>query len=376
MGDNYLGHDIPKLGFGLMRLPRIGGRSDAKIDIDQVKVMVDRFLAAGFTYFDTARAYGDSEEAIRQALVDRYPRGSFQLATKNAAWLGAKTPDEARQFFQTSLDTTGAGYFDFYLLHNLGNARTKVFDDYGLWDFVQEQKTAGLIKHVGFSMHDKADVLDAVLSEHPEVEFVQLQINYADWNDGNVQSKACYDVARKHGKPVIIMEPVKGGLLANPPAQVAKILADANPDVSASSWALRFAASLPGLITVLSGMSDIEQMDDNLATMRDFTPLSKDERTTIAAAQTVMASLDLIPCTSCEYCMKDCPQNVAIPQILACVNEYRTYGNLPHTKKNYGFATAGKGGASACIQCGQCEGACPQHLSIIDYLGQAARLFD
>ncbi|MDR1201770.1 MAG: aldo/keto reductase, partial [Tannerellaceae bacterium] len=276
---------ISKLGFGLMRLPMLGEQilMGEQIDIEQTKAMIDKFLAAGFTYFDTAYGYnnGKSEEAARIALVDRYPREKFQLATKLPAWAGAKNAEEAKQMFFMSLKRTGAGYFDFYLLHNCGAERTKVFDDFGLWDFVLEQREKGLIKHAGFSFHDTADVLDDILTKHPEMEFVQLQINYADWDSPTVQSANCFEVAKKHKKPIIIMEPLKGGLLSKLTPPLADILHEANPHASPSSWALRFAASLDNVITVLSGMSNIEQMEDNLATMSDFHPLNAIEYTVI-----------------------------------------------------------------------------------------------
>ncbi|MBR0204346.1 MAG: aldo/keto reductase, partial [Synergistaceae bacterium] len=256
----YLGEEIGKLGFGLMRLPHI---NEDKIDIEQVKLMVDEFLAAGFTYFDTAWAYPGSEEAIREALVERYPREKFQLATKNAAWINCKTREEAIEQFNLSMQRTNAGYFDFYLLHNLGDSRTQVFDDFDLWNFFSQKKAEGKIKHLGFSFHSTPEQLEEILTKHPEAEFVQLQINYADWENPAIQSRACYEVARKHNKPVIIMEPVKGGSLATPPETVAKIFKDAEPDSSFASWAIRFAADLEGLITVLSGMSSIEQIIDN-----------------------------------------------------------------------------------------------------------------
>ena len=230
----YLGEEIKKLGFGLMRLPRLEGEGDV-IDVEQTKKMVDLFLEAGFTYFDTAWAYAGSEDAIRQALVERYPREKIQLATKNAAWINCKTKEEATAQFETSLKQTGAGYFDFYLLHNLGEARTKYFDDFDMWNWVQEKKAEGLIKHVGFSFHSTTEELEKILNDHPEMEFVQLQINYADWENPAIQSRACYEVARKHGKPVIIMEPVKGGMLATPPKRVENILKAAEPDASAAS---------------------------------------------------------------------------------------------------------------------------------------------
>ena len=222
----YLGEEIKKLGFGLMRLPQ---KSEGVIDVEQTKVMVDKFMEAGFTYFDTAWAYAGSEDAIREALVERYPREKYQLATKMAAWINCKTRDEALAQFKTSLERTKAGYFDFYLLHNLGEHRTKYFDKYGLWDWIHEQKEAGLIRHAGFSFHSTPEELDALLTAHPEMEFVQLQINYADWENPVIQSRACYEVARKHGKPVIIMEPVKGGMLATPPEAVEKLLKEAEP---------------------------------------------------------------------------------------------------------------------------------------------------
>lgn len=267
----YLGEEIKKLGFGLMRLPQ---KSEGVIDVEQTKVMVDKFMEAGFTYFDTAWAYAGSEDAIREALVERYPREKYQLATKMAAWINCKTRDEALAQFKTSLERTKAGYFDFYLLHNLGEHRTKYFDEYGLWDWIREQKEAGLIRHAGFSFHSTPEELDALLTAHPEMEFVQLQINYADWENPAIQSRACYEVARKHGKPVIIMEPVKGGMLATPPEAVEKLLKEAEPEASTASWAIRFAANLEGVITVLSGMSNVAQMEDNLSFMKDFNGLT------------------------------------------------------------------------------------------------------
>lgn len=231
------------------------------MDIEQTKQMVDLFLSKGFTYFDTAYGYlnGKSEKAIKAALVDRYPRESYQLATKLPAWTGAKTAEEARAMLATSLERTGAGYFDFYLLHNLGDNRTEAFDRFGIWDFLAEQKAKGVIKHLGFSFHNKADVLDDLLNKHPNMEFVQLQINYADWESASIQSRACYEVARKHGKPVVIMEPVKGGSLANLPEKIAAPMKEFAPNASLPSWAIRYAASLDGLVTVLSGMSSLEQ---------------------------------------------------------------------------------------------------------------------
>ena len=370
----YLGENIPKLGFGLMRLPMIGD----EVDIEQVKQMADRFIAAGFTYFDTAYGYinGKSEEAVKPVLVDRYPREAFQLATKLPAWAGPKTAEEAQQMFYTSLRRTGAGYFDFYLLHNLGDSRTKSFDDFGIWDFVKARKAEGLIRHIGFSMHSTPEELEQVLTLHPEVEFVQLQINYADWENPSVQSRACYEVCRRFGKPVVIMEPVKGGNLANLPESVASVFRKADPTVSQSSWALRFAASLDGLVTVLSGMSNLQQMDDNLNTMKEFRPLSDDERKIIAEAVAAMDALDKIPCTGCSYCTKGCPMQINIPGAFGAMNLLLTYGNENGAKGDYRWNTREGGKASDCLACGQCEAACPQHIGIIDELKRIAETLE
>lgn len=373
--ENYLGRDIPKLGFGLMRLPML----DGGIDIEQVKAMVDMFLANGFTYFDTAYGYhdGNSERAVKEALVERYPRDAYTLATKLPAWAGPETREEAQRMFYTSLERTGAGYFDFYLLHNLGETRTQYFDRFDIWDFLNKKKQEGLIRHLGFSMHDKAQELDKILTEHPEMEFVQLQINYADWENPRIESKLCYEAARKHGKPVIVMEPVKGGLLASPPPAVGKILKDADPGASLPSWAIRFAASLDGIVTVLSGMSDLAQMEDNLSYMKSFKPLSRDEREIINKAQATFSMFPTIPCTSCAYCTGGCPQSIAIPGIFGAMNILNLYDNEQAAKDSYFWSTKGNNmnGPSACIECGQCESVCPQHIKIIEELKKTTAVF-
>ena len=365
-----------KLGFGLMRLPKL---EDGKtIDVEQVKVMVDKFLAAGLTYFDTAYAYPGSEEAIRKALVERYPRESFQLATKNAAWAGCKTREEAIAQFTTSLERTGAGYFDYYLLHNLGQRRTKAFYDFDMFSFVQEMKAKGLIRHIGFSMHAGPDELEPVLKEHPELEFVQLQINYADWNSMDMRSKDVYEMARKYDKPIIIMEPVKGGLLADPPGKVSDILKAADPEASCASWAIRFAASLPGIMVVLSGMSNVEQMEDNLSYMTDFKPLTDEERKVVDEAREELEKIPLIPCTKCNYCAKVCPMDIGVSGTFMAMNYHTIYQDLELAKGRVDWNVKAQGHkmATECIKCGACEEACPQHLNIRELLEEAVDLFE
>ena len=363
---------MKKLGFGLMRLPQ----KDGQIDIEETKQMVDMFLEAGFTYFDTAWAYPGSEDAIRQALVERYPRDRFTIATKNAAWIDCKTKEDAVSQFETSLRQTGAGYFDYYLLHNLGEGRTKYFNDFDMWEWIQEKKREGLVKNAGFSFHSTPEELEELLTAHPEMDFVQLQINYADWENPAVQSRKCYEIARKYEKPIIVMEPVKGGMLATPPQSVVNILKEAEPGSSASSWGIRFAADKAGVITVLSGMSSIAQMRDNLSYMTDFTGLKEEQRRVIKNAQEELAKIPLIPCTTCNYCAKVCPMDIGISGSFTAMNYLTLYGDKDAAlgQENWLVGKHGRKRADQCIKCGKCEEACPQHIKIRENLEEVKRV--
>lgn len=363
----YTGKEKLKLGFGLMRLPRL---EDGSIDVPQVSEMVDLFMEAGGTYFDTAFAYQGSEEAIRKALVERYPRDSYTLASKLIIQPGSTiSVEEAKQETMTSLERSGAGYFDYYLVHAIQRGNWQKYEEYGIWDYVKELKEKGLIKHYGFSFHADPELLVELLKRHPDAEFVQLQINYADWENPGVASRRNWEICKQYGKPVTVMEPVKGGILADPIDTVKEILKAANPDASYASWALRFVASKDNMLAVLSGMSSLEQMKDNLSFMKDFKPLTEEEEKVIAKAQEALDNDKSIPCTACHYCTKGCPMNIPIPEIFNVENRKKGSPEF-RVKREYTIVTADKGKASDCIQCGQCEAACPQHLPIISLLEQ------
>ena len=366
--------NVPKFGFGLMRLPQ---KPDGGIDIEQFETMADMFLAAGFKYFDTSWGYEGSEEAFHKAVVERYPRESYLLATKCPVWMG-KSREEAHSMLETSLKRTGAGYIDYYLLHNLGEHRTEMFEDYGMWELAREYKARGLVRHIGFSFHDRPEALDEILTRHPEAEFVQLQINYADWEDPNIQSRRCYETAVKHGKRVVVMEPVKGGTLAQLPDRAANVLESVRPEASLPSWAIRFAASLDNVAVVLSGMSSVEQMRDNLSFMSSFQPLSDVERGAIVRVRDILSVYRSIPCTACGYCTKVCPQNIAIPGVFEASNYLEMYGDVENAKGRYIWQTDmhDKNRPTACLKCGRCEQVCPQHIKIRALLEKAAETFE
>ena len=371
MGDSARS-DTFKLGFGLMRLPK---NDDGSIDLPQVCRMADRFLEAGGTYFDTAYVYGsgDSERALKAAVADRYPRDAYTVATKLCAWQQCHDEQSAKQQFYTSLERTGAGYFDYYLLHALQRSNYRKYDEYRLWDFVKDQKAKGLIRHCGFSFHGDPELLEELLSAHPETEFVQLQINYADWENPGVASRRNWEICAAHGKPVVIMEPVKGGILADPISAVKEALSSVDPDASCASWAIRYAASLEGILMVLSGMSNLAQMEDNLSYMKEFRPLDQNEQLAIRRAQELLDADRAIPCTGCRYCTEGCPKSIPIPDIFKVLNRRKGSPEF-RTIREYSIVTQGKGKAGDCVQCGQCEAACPQQLPIPRLLESAKAL--
>ena len=374
MTEEYdLDKNVGKLGFGMMRLPRKGDG----IDIEETKKLVDAFMISRFNYFDTAFAYPGSEEAIKEALVNRYPRKSYYLASKCAIWSGCKEKEDAEKELDISLERTGAGYFDFYLLHALNKDSAKTFEEWGLWEYFLKKKDEGLIKHLGFSFHDSPEVLDDILSKHPEAEFVQLQINWADWEDPKVQSKGSWEVARKHNKDIIVMEPVKGGLLADPHPLVKEVFSSSDPNASPASWAIRFASSLDGVMTVLSGMNTLEMLGDNVKTMWNFKGFDAKQMETIEKAREVFSSLPSIPCTTCDYCAKVCPMDIGISGTFAAMNTLLLYGNESIAKDRYKAMVINKGrkNPEKCIKCGKCEEACPQHIEIRSNLEKAKEHF-
>ncbi|MBR0218733.1 MAG: aldo/keto reductase [Clostridia bacterium] len=362
-----------RLGFGLMRLPK---NPDGSIDVPQVCEMTDRFIAAGGTYFDTAYVYdgGESEKAFKAAVADRYPRSAYTVATKvNVMAAGCTDAESAKKQIFTSLERTGAGYIDYYLLHAIQRGNYQKYEAYGMWDHVKELKERGLIRHWGFSFHADPELLEELLAAHPEAEFVQLQINYADWENPGVASRRNYEICQAHGKPVVIMEPVKGGVLADPIPEVRKVFEQSGKGWSCAGWALRYAAGIGNLLAVLSGMSDLSQMDDNLRTMQGFAPLNAEEQAVIQKAQEALNNDKSIPCTACHYCTEGCPMGIPIPEIFNVVNRKRGSAAF-RTVREYNIVTQGKGRASDCVGCGQCESVCPQHLPIIKLLQECRTL--
>lgn len=362
---------MKNFGFGCMRLPM---KAD-EVDNEHFSKMVDYFIAEGFCYFDTAHGYigGKSEIAIRDCLTSRYPRESYILANKLTTNFFAKE-EEIRPFFESQLERCGVDYFDYYLMHALNADYYKKYTECNAFQVAAGLKNEGKIRHVGISFHDKAAVLENILSEHPEIEVVQIQFNYVDYDDPSIEGRACYEVCRKYGKSVIVMEPVKGGVLVNLPDE-AKEIFDSLGSYSYASYAIRYAASFEGVTMVLSGMSDSAQLEDNLSYMKGFVPLSDNEFAAISKVTEILKNQNTIPCTTCCYCVDECPKNIKIPDLFACMNAKQLYKDW-NSDWYYTVHTQGVGKASDCIQCGKCEKACPQHLEIRSLLVDVAATFE
>lgn len=365
-----------KLGFGCMRLPIIGEDTTC-IDEEQFKKMADTYMEQGFHYFDTAYPYhgGKSEEAVKRCVVERYPREKFYLADKMPIW-EVKEPSDFEKIFTTQLERCGVEYFDFYLLHAMNQDRIKQIQDMGGIDYLLKMKEEGHIRHLGFSFHDTAEVLEEIFIQHPELEFVQLQLNYYDWESENVQSRKCYELAVKYQKPVIVMEPIKGGMLANIVGEPERILKELDADASIASFAIRYVASLENVCMVLSGMSNMEQLEDNTSYMKEFQPLSEKEQKAIEKVVEELQKIPTIACTKCRYCVEGCPMKIQIPDVFWAKNFANRFGVNEKTRKEYENAVRGHGKASECIKCGKCETQCPQHLEIRKQLKEVADTFE
>ena len=369
---------MKKLGFGLMRLPLLNEEDKKSMDKEQACQMTDLFLERGFTYFDTAYMYHEyeSERAVKDFLVTRKDRGSYTLASKLPV-MQLKEKEDMERIFNEQREKCGVEYFDYYLLHALDAEHYKTVKRLGCFEFAMQKKAEGKVKHVGFSFHDSADVLDEILTDHPEAEFVQLQLNYLDWEDAKVQSRKCYETAVKHGKKVVVMEPVKGGTLANLPAKAKEVLHGLHPDWSDASWAIRFVASLENVMVVLSGMSNLQQMEDNSGYMAQFEPLTEQEKKVLLGQVVdIIHEAAKIPCTACRYCVEGCPMSIAIPEYFALYNAEITEKGTPEHKEQFEALAKEHGKPGDCVACGQCEGACPQHLPAIEWLKKVAEVFE
>lgn len=367
------------LGFGCMRLPLLNKDDQESVDIKTFNKLVDAFLEKGFTYFDTALAYHNfrSEEFIRKALVERHNRDEFQLATKLPPRM-LKTKEDQERIFNEQLERCGVEYFDNYLLHNIGVSAYKQACEFDTFGFVQEKKKEGKVKYVGMSFHDTPELLDEILTAHPELDFVQLQINYIDWENTGIQSRRCHEVARKHNMPIIVMEPCKGGNLAIVPQEAEELMKSYNPELSAPSWAIRFAASQEGVMMVLSGMNTMEQVLDNTSYMADFKPLNDEEYKIIAKVTDIINENMAVPCTNCRYCVDECPNDIPIPDYFALYNSSKRAitDNISSQFVYYLNLASIHGKASDCIACKQCEDACPQHIEISEFIKDVSETFD
>ena len=360
------------LGFGCMRLPM----KDNEVDYEEFNKMIDYFFENGFNYFDTAHGYinGKSEIAIRECLAKRYDRSKYVLTNKLTD-VYFKKEEDIEPFFNMQLEACGVDYFDYYLMHAQNRENYKHFMNCNAYEIAKRLKKEGKIKHIGISFHDTSDILEKILNEHDEIEVVQIQFNYVDFKDPSVQSEKCYEICRKYNKQVLIMEPVKGGGLVRLPDEAKKVYDDLNNGLSYASYAIRFAASFDGVLKVLSGMSDFEQMKDNISYMKDFKKITEEERVAIDKVADILKSLGGIPCTACRYCVEGCPMKIKIPDLFACYNAKKQFHDW-NSSMYYGVSTRDSGKASDCIKCGKCEKICPQHIKIREKLEEVAKMFE
>lgn len=373
MGIEFFKNAKKNFGFGMMRLPM----KDEDVDYEQVKEMVDKFMDAGFNYFDTAHPYisGKSENAVKLCLSSRYPRDSYVLVNKLSGWFFEKH-EEIRPLIEKQLEACGVEYFDILLMHAQNRNNFVKYQNERAYETAFELKKEGKVKHVGLSFHDDADTLDHILTTYPQVEVVQIQFNYLDYDDANIQSKKCYDVCVKHNKPIIVMEPVKGGSLVNIPNEAKEVFDNLKNDcLSYASYAIRYACSFPQIKMVLSGMSDTNQMADNLSYMTDFKPLDDKEMAAVNEVKKIILSKNMIPCTGCRYCVDGCPKHILIPDLFACFNNKMVFHDWNQNQK-YQELTINDNKASECLKCGLCEKSCPQKLSIRELLEKVSKEFD
>lgn len=361
-----------KLGYGLMRLPEItAGEHKGEIDIEQVKELADRFMERGFTYYDTAYIYGDgaSEKAFREAVVKRYPRNSYTITDK-IPMMNIEREGQMAETVKVMLERLGIEYFDYLWLHAISGPNWEKARKFHSFEYLQSLKAQGITHHIGFSFHGSPDLLDEVLAAHPETEYVQLQINYLDWDDKIIQSRKCYEVCEKYDKKVVVMEPVKGGALVDVPREVYDELKRREPEKSTASWAIRFAASRKNVVVVLSGMNSIEQVEDNTSIMQKFVPLTVDEEDMLGKAAEVIRGNIAIPCTACRYCVSKCPMDIAIPDYFSVYNTYKRFGSMSVSDviNYYDYVKEQHGKPEDCVDCGSCENRCPQHLPIRQFL--------